>query len=180
MATNRTGIRWKRKQVNKMFRDILRGVVREEGEKAVSVMQEVALDEVRKAVSGRYSLPQLAGMDHPYAKRHAYIQTPSGNKSWTINKQTGGLYDSISKSNVKTFTKDGVSDSLYFDTSKLGGTNPNIVTGPRWLIEGTAKMHSRDFVTFALYNRLTQDRMTRRVSTVIRRSLRSKKKRTVR
>jgi hypothetical protein len=173
----KTGIRWKRKQVSKMFRDILRGVVREEGPRAVSVMQEVAVDEVRKSMSGRYSLPQLAKMDHPYAKRHVSQVTPPGNKHWTINKQTGSLYDSISKNPISDISMDGVRSSLYFDTSNLEA--PQRVIGPKWLINGTSKMHGRDFVTFALLNRVAQDRMTRRASTVIKRSLRGKRKRTV-
>ena len=184
----RTGIRYNRRAVEKMFRDIGRGVVRKDAPKAVKVMQEVGVDVLKAVVSGPYSLSALADMDHPYAKRHPSIITPSGIKSYTINIQSRNLYNSISAAKP-TMTRDGVLGSIYPDTSKFSASEEgydrakvrnNLVTGDQWLIKGTKYMHGRDFVRWAIYNRVTQDRMVRRATTVIRRGLGTMKKRTVR
>ena len=166
-----------------MFRDIGRGVVRKDAPKAVKVMQEVGVDVLRAVVGGPYSLSALADMDHPYAKRHPSIMTPSGIKSYTINIQSVNLYNSIS-AGKPTMTRDGVLGSILPDPSKLkyprSEVRNNLVTGGQWLMQGTEYMHGRDFVHWAIYNRVTQDRMVRRATTVIRRGVQNMKKRTVR
>lgn len=99
---------------------------------ANQAMGAVLLDEVRKNVSLKdHTLQDLAGLDHPYARRHGKIrENVLGHEGWKVHSHTGRLL-AATRGRMS-----GDNFQVYFDTNRA----PHA----RYVVLGTRVMLPRD------------------------------------
>lgn len=84
-----------------------------------------------------HTLADLRRMGHPYAKRQP---APPHDPYWLVHKQSGDLYDAIEKTPVQS---NPGKNKFFVEV----GADEAKARHARWVIMGTPKMISRDFVT---------------------------------
>tara|TARA_Y100000114_G_scaffold68429_1_gene62726 strand:+ start:9983 stop:10450 length:468 start_codon:yes stop_codon:yes gene_type:complete len=137
---NKTGLRFDTRQL-----DFLRKIEKKTGQasaKAIAKTGAVMLQEIKKSVNmAAFSQAQLAGMDHPYAKRHGKIGNLKGRPSYAVGKNTGKFARTILGKTTNQYEY-----RIFYQDSEIG----------RYIVLGTRIMLARDPIGQTFQSRKTQ------------------------
>jgi hypothetical protein len=115
-----------------------------------------------------HSLRDLAGLDHPYARRHGSIQIHT-RKPWTVHKQSGAMFNSL---------EDAITGGGSTGASLRALIWFNLGKAPhaKYVIEGTRVMLPRDVLWQTANDERVKKRTMKAIVRVLGKELKTKAK----